>query len=387
MISAPTSYGDALRHPQHQPLDTEVVMPYTRGIAGHASVHEQATREEVARRVAALKGCSYSDELPQSLWPRRTYLVPSDTLLVAAAQRLGVASEDDLLGGVVPHPFVATKAITHALVGAQAAAPPGWNPAFAEAVASSVLPGFTAFSGEDALAAGHTLLRFGPVRIKIATATGGRGQTVAADAGALAVCIAALDEAALAEHGVVLEHNLTQLETLSVGQVRVAGIVASYYGRQHLTPNNAGVLTYGGSDLTVVRGDFHALLATLGPSPERKAVDQALAYDSAARACFPGFLASRINYDVAQGLSAAGEWCSGVLEQSWRIGGATGAELAALEAFDAQRKLRSVRAQTVEKFGRLGPVPPGATVYFQGEDPEVGPLTKYAMVLADGHAA
>lgn len=386
-MTASTLYGEALRSPQHKPLDTEVVMPYTRDIAGHASVHEQATREQIARRVAALKDCPFSEELPQSLWPRRAYLVPSDTLLAPLAQRLGVRCEDDLLGGVVPHPFVATKAITHALVGPAAAAPEGWNPAFAEAVASAVLPGFAAFSREDALVAGQTLLRFGPVRIKPATATGGHGQTVAVDAPALAAQVAALDGAALAEHGVVLEHNLAQVDTLSVGQVRIAGMVASYYGRQHLATNNAGVPTYGGSDLTVVRGDFHALLATLGPGAERKAVDQALIYDNAARACFAGFFASRINYDVAQGLSAAGEWCSGVLEQSWRIGGATGAEVAALEAFHAHRNLHAVRAVTVERFGRLGAAPPGATVYFQGDDPEVGPLTKYAMVRTDGDAA
>ena len=47
--------------------------------------------------------------------------------------------------------------------------------------------------------------------------------------------------------------------------------------------------------------------------------------DAAATECFPGLVASRRNYDVAQGTNARGKRCSGVLEQSWRLGGATGA--------------------------------------------------------------
>lgn len=384
-MTATTAYDDLLLpHPLKAP-ETEIVMPFTRGIEGHASVHEQATREQIARRIAGIKGCLYSEEIPQSLWPRRMYLVPSDTLVGPSARRLGVLGEDDLFGGVVPQPFVATKVITHPLVDAGAAAPEGWSEEFPQAVADAVLPGFAAFSAGDALLAGTQLLALGPVRVKPACETGGHGQTVVNNERELAACLAAMDGTALTEHGIVLEHNLSNVDTLSVGQVRVGGIVASYYGRQHLTRNNIGGITYGGSDLTVVRGDFHALLAAQPPGPVRKAVDQALAYDHAARDCFPGLFASRINYDVAQGLNAAGEWCSGVLEQSWRMGGATSAEVAALEAFEAHRGLRSVRASCVEKFGRLEPVPTSATVYFQREDPEVGPLTKYAMVHPDGH--
>lgn len=387
-MTALSAYGDALRpSPSRSSAQTEIVMPFTQGIKGHSSVHEHVTREQIARHVAALKGCPFMEEVPQPLWTRRTYLVPSDTLVASTAQRLGLLGEDDLFGGVVPHAFVATKAITHPLVSATAAAPQGWSEAFSRRVGAAVLPGYTAFSSRDAQEAGEQLLALGPVRVKPVGETGGRGQTVVPDARALSACLAALGKAALVEQGIVLEHNLSQVDTLSVGQVRVAGILASYHGRQRLTQNNTGAMAYGGSDLTVVRGDFHALLSTLPPGPVRKAVDQALAYDAAVRECFPGFFASRINYDVAQGIAADGRWCSGVLEQSWRIGGATGAEVAALEAFHADRSLRSVQASCVETYGRFEPLPAAATEYFQGEDPEVGLLTKYALVHRDGHAA
>ena len=75
-------------------------------------------------------------------------------------------TEDDLFGGVVPHPFVATKAITHPLVEPDAAAPEGWSHGFARRVRSVVLPGFTAFTLQDARKAGLRLLERGPVRLK-----------------------------------------------------------------------------------------------------------------------------------------------------------------------------------------------------------------------------
>lgn len=389
-MTDPSAYSGTLRSVQHHTAlqHEEVVMPFTLGLRGHASEHEHQTRGHIARRVAQIKGCDYSDELPPSLWTRRTYLVPSETLVEASAQSLGIQGEDDLFGGVVPHPFVATKAITHPLVAPGAAAPTGWNPALAEAIDKAVLAGYTTFSRHDALEAGERLLALGPVRIKPVAETGGRGQSVVHALGELTMSLAALPDAAFTDHGVVLEHNLSNVDTLSVGQVRVAGILASYHGRQRLTRDNRGAVAYGGSDLTVVRGDFHALLATLAPGPVRKAVDQALLYDAAVRQSFAGFFASRVNYDVAQGIHAGGEWSSGVLEQSWRIGGATGAEIAALEAFHADPGLRTLRASCVEVFGPLQPPPPSAVVYFQGEDPEVGPLTKYTVVVhPDGDAA
>ena len=64
----------------------------------------------------------------------------------------------------------------------------------------------------------------------------------------------------------------------------------------------------------------------------QRAIRSARAYHEAALACFTGMFASRCNYDVAEGRDASGRRWFGVLEQSWRLGGASGAEVAALEA-------------------------------------------------------
>lgn len=354
---------------------------------GFAHGHERATREGVARRLAALKGYDFAGEYdPHARHPGPVYFVPSDTLVgLGAAAALGVRGEHDLFGGVVPRAFAATKAITHPLVGPGAAAPPGWSPAFGRRVRGAVLSGFTAFSRADARRAGERLLGRGPVRVKPVRATGGRGQAVVSDAAALEAALGAVDAEDFSEHGLVLEEDLAGVTTYSVGQVRVSDLVAAYHGVQRLTPDNAGADVYGGSSLVCARGGFGALLELDLPEDVRLAVKQARIYDAAAMDCFAGMFASRRNYDVARGSDAEGRWRSGVLEQSWRIGGASGAEVAALEAFRADPALRTVRASTVELYGEDVPPPPAhATVYFRGVDEKDGPMTKYAAVESHG---
>ncbi|MEJ8853131.1 DUF3182 family protein [Variovorax robiniae] len=355
------------------------------------SDHEHATRAEAARRLAMLKGVGFRGEFKRTQ-PREapTYFVPSDTLTADAADALDITDEHDLFGGVVPHAFVGTKVITHPLVFESAARPLGWNPAFADRVAGSVLRGYSAFSHDEALIAGKRLLDHGDARVKPACATGGRGQTVVRNVAALEHCVGQMSEDELRTHGVVIEENLSEpVITLSVGQIVVGGLRASYHGVQRMTRNNHGHMVYGGSDLTLVRGDFDALLALdLAPNV-RLGIEQSRDYHQAAEDCFPGFFASRINYDVAQGLSPSGEQRSGVLEQSWRMGGATGAEIAGLECFRDHPDCHQVWASCFEVHGTQE-TPPGATVYFRGNDKVAGELVKYTVVSelrTDAHAS
>jgi Protein of unknown function (DUF3182) len=362
----------------------------TLSLSGHefAQTHEKATRAGIAERLASLIGFSFAGDYDPDA--RRAagpvYFVPSDTIVgLEAARTLGIRGQDHLFGGAVPFPFVATKAITHPLVAEDARAPAGWSVEVSRRLGDAVLRGFSAFAPADARRAGLRLLETGPVRLKPVRATGGRAQTVVSNAAELDAALGAADANEMAEHGLVLEEALAAVTTHSVGQVRAAGLVATYWGTQRLTPDNGGALVYGGSELLVARGGFEALLG-LDLVPEAHlAVAQARAYDEAATECFPGMFASRRNYDTIQGTDAAGRRRTGVLEQSWRVGGATGAEIAALEAFKAEPSLHAVRAATVEEYGEAAPPPPsGATVYFRGMDERVGPITKYATVERHG---
>ena len=73
----------------------------------------------------------------------------------------------------------------------------------------------------------------------------------------------------------------------------------------------------------------------------------------------------------------------GVLEQSWRVGGATGPEIAALEVLRREPHRMQVRTSGFEVFGDSPDPPPHASVHFRGLDPEVGRLTKYTVVQPD----
>src|SRR5262249_56914958 len=71
---------------------------------------------------------------------------------------------------------------------------------------------------------------------------------------------------------------------------------------------------------------------------------------------------------------------SGVLEPSWRVGGASSAERAAFAAFARDPSLQIVGASHVEEFGKGRRAPADAIVKFQGDDPESGPLLRYTIV-------
>lgn len=350
--------------------------------------HEATIHRDIAVRLADLLDIPFDGVYdPARHQGKRCYFVPSDTLLNANLQvSLNIHSESDLFGGYATRAFMPTKAITHGLVGAHATRPQGWSEQFSTRVRSATLPGYTVFSTADLMEAAQRLLTgTGTIRLKPVHATGGRGQLVLEAAGDLNTAMEQLDFSALAECGLVVEANLDEVETYSVGQVRVGGLTASYIGTQRLTRDNQGNEVYGGSRLQFVRGDYGALQGLALSDERRRAVELARCYDHAADACYPDFFASRRNYDVAAGTDAAGRRVMGVLEQSWRIGGASRAEIAALEVLRADAGCQCLWAETLELFGETEQAPDDAIETFSGDDPDHGRIRKYIRVEADGN--
>lgn len=345
--------------------------------------HERAVHQVLGQKLADLLGTRFlGDYDPARHRGSGYYFVPDETLLDPDKYRaLGIRGAGDLFGGLAPYPFMATKAITHPLLDSPQKVPHGWSERFSEQAAAGILSGYTVFDLGDAARAGQRLLTHGPVRVKPVRGKAGRGQQAIGDHAELARCLAEQDAAEVATWGLVLEENLEEVVTLSVGQVVVADLTASYYGTQHLTQDNSGAEVYGGSELVVVRSGYAGLMALPMPETIRLAIAQARQYEQAAFDNFPGLFASRRNYDIAQGLDASGRQCSGVLEQSWRIGGASAAEVFALEAFNRDPSLHCIRASTIERYGDVAP-PESATLLYQGEEPELGVLSKYVKVEA-----
>lgn len=370
--------------PKPSSSDSELVVAYPRRAS--ASEHEIASQEALASRLAALLGRRFKRHFrpSQHRGEPPPYYVPDRTIIgVKRAARLGITRAADLYGGVAPHSFVAGKAITHGLIGPHAKAPKAWVASLAAALHDVVLTGYTAFTPQDAEACGLALLKHGPLRIKPVDANAGRGQVVVRTAAELHAALAEQSSAVMRRLGLVLEEDLKDVITYSVGWARVGKMEIAYVGTQSLTPDNQGVSVYGGSELRLARGGFDDLRALDLSEHERRAVAMACQYDTAVSTAYPELFASRRNYDVAFGRGASGEARAGVLEQSWRAGGASLAELAAMQAFALSPSMASVRAATRERYGEDAPRPIAQHLVFHGVDSAVGHISKSGGVLED----
>jgi hypothetical protein len=326
------------------------------GSAQHMA-HERMVQRQLGEKLAALLGCPFLGPCqPGSEVRGHHYFLPEDTL-VGDVSSLGIDGPDDFFGGQVEYVFLATKAISHPALEAPRHLPAGWSERFARQIESITLQGFSVFDLQDAAEAGQRLLRDGPVRLKPVDGTGGRGQQVVRSPDELERALAELDAQRVEQQGLVLEEDLQQPSTYSVGQIRVAGITLSYHGTQQLTDDGHGNQVYGGSRLTLVRGDYLALMTLDLPRSVRLAVQQARIFELAALEVYPSIRASR-------------------------VGGASAAEIFALEAFINDPQLQTLQASTHEYYGDVPP-PADAVCLYQGQDSEDGPLAKYVKV---GHS-
>jgi len=278
---------------------------------------------------------------------------------------------------------VKTKAITHQLVDKYAERPPGWRVEFGERVRDAVLQGYTIFCDRDARIATRRMLVRGPVRIKEPLQAGGRGQTLVSTLDELDELLDRLPADNIATYGLVIEENLHRVTTLSIGHIAVNNLSFVYCGRQRVTTNNERRLVYGGSDLVCVRGEWDSLDRLPMPCAVRVGVEKAKLYDEAMSE-YPGFIASRRNYDVGLGLNIKGQPRSGLFESSWRVGGATGAEVMALNEFMRDQSVQVVEVSHVEEFGRNRRPPSGAATCIQLDDPQDGPIIRYTVVRRIG---
>jgi hypothetical protein len=356
-----------------------VVIHFSR-LGGRLGPHQKVMLDADAKVIAHVLGYDFGGRHQAAKdYAAPVFFVPDDTLLVDEASSLGIRGPNDFYGGVVPHPFIKTKAITHGLVEENAERAPGWSAAFAERVSEIVLPGYTVFSAGDARTAAKRMLRRGGIRVKKPLGASGKGQSLVTTLQELDALLETYASEEMATYGLVLEENLRQVRTLSVGHIAIDGLTVAYCGVQRITKDNEGRSVYGGSDLVCVRGGWDALDALAVEPDARAGVAEAKLYDQAMSE-YPGFMASRRNYDIGQGIDSEGRPRSGVFESSWRIGGASPAELLALTKFTQDPSAQVIEAAHVAEFGKHREAPAGAVVHFEGDDPQAGPLIRYTMV-------
>lgn len=364
-------------------------MKHTVVVVNHENqmLHKQVALANIGRKLANLKQCAFIDDPKFNEWSNCSgfYYLPSRTLsLDQAPAHVADWTVHDLLGGIVAHAFISTKLISHPLFEPEAVAPHGWSQDFPAQIRNYVLPGFSVFSADEFITAGQLLLEAGPLRVKAAYAEGGSDQCVLTNVKELVALCDQLPAEALTR-GYVLEENLADTRTYSVGQLWSDGHLISYFGEQRLTKDNNGHETYGGTTLEAVPGDWNALQQHIADPAATQIILAACEYDRCAHDILH-ITSSRRNYDVITGTDARGQVKTAVLEQSWRAGGATAAELLALEALTQDPSLVAVRAASYEMFGGMEFDDADIFISFRGDDPNEGPMTKYAKLEARYYA-
>jgi hypothetical protein len=357
-----------------------VVVTYFTRLGGRLDTHQKIMLNADAKVIADILRYDFGGHHHDAReYPGPVFFVPDDTLLPDEASSLGIRGPNDFYGGIVPHPFVKTKAITHGLIDENADRPAGWSAAIAEKVCEIVLPGYTVFTARDAQIAAKRMLSRGEIRVKKPLGASGRGQTIVKTLNELDAVLEKLPAEEMATYGLVLEENLREVRTLSVGYIAVDSLRITYHGTQRIVKDNEGRSVYGGSDLVCVRGDWEALDRLQKATKVRVGIAEAKLYDEAMNA-YPGFIASRRNYDVGHGIDSEGQRRLGVFESSWRAGGASPAELMAMTEFMQNPDMQVIEASHVVEFGKGREAPKDAVVHFEGDDPQAGPLIRYTMV-------
>ena len=340
------------------------------------SLHTVASAEALATRLCALTDRQLLPTQQSFDEKGETFFIP--TFALAREDGNPEMTVDRFYGGIVHRGFMATKLVTHPHWHDHDNLPEGWTGHFAACMQDCVLAGFSVFSHRHALDAATTLLKKHKVRFKNPFASGGEDQNVIDTVRSLDDFLATVSEADIAK-GLVLEEDVENSTTYSVGQIQLENHVATYLGRQYTSRDKAGNEFYAGSRLRVVRGGWDALLQLLQSPTAGKVVENARRYDEAAREHL-GLVASRRNYDVLVGpITENGVRC-GVLEQSWRVGGASPAELLAMEKLMQDESVTAVQAVLYESRDEAPTFREDDFIVYSGEDDRGQPLHKYARI-------
>ena len=103
-----------------------VVVVYFSRLGGRLRGDQKIMLDADAQLIAKLKGYDFRGHYEAAHdYSASIFFVPDDVLVREEASALGVRGPNDVYGGVVPHPFVKTKAITHQLIDSDAQRPRG----------------------------------------------------------------------------------------------------------------------------------------------------------------------------------------------------------------------------------------------------------------------
>ncbi len=216
-------------------------------IPGAVADHQKATVADIARKVATLMDWDFGGEFDISTrYGQQLYFVPNHTLLTHEARALRIRHHDDLFGGVVPFPFVATKAIVHPLVAPDRELPARLvarlpRSACATRCYQVLLPSRCRTRGGRRPSYWRSepySAQAWPRHRRARSADGRRARPILNPA--CKACPRPTSNATV----VGIELDLAEATTYSIGQVRIGGLEASYCGTQSTTTDNTGATAF-----------------------------------------------------------------------------------------------------------------------------------------------
>lgn len=275
------------------------------------------------------------------------YVVPAVTLERDRAEYLGIYSPEDFYGGSVGHVQQAGKSVLHRTMSSNI--PGFYSGDFVGKVDEFVLPGVTGFSREDLIAGYMKFMNKDcDMRLKLPGESDGNGQYVARSKIELMDLLCMHEDGCINEHGLVLEANVNEPRTLSVGYAQIGRDMFSFLVNQKEDKVNEGGherSRYRGAQVRVVRGELGELqkLKKLDRR-EKEAIRTSLGFSRIYKEEM-GVVASRLSFDHISGFDSNGNEIGGITDITARLGGTCPAVMLAAGRFKGEPDLAVVDAE------------------------------------------
>lgn len=279
------------------------------------SLYYRSRNGNTAKEIARYMGLPYTEQIDGR--NEAVYTVPAVTLDPSRAKSFVAKTVDDFYGTKVEYLGHVGKAILHPVFGK--AVPSFYSSKFAQVVTDYTLPGYSVFTPEAAIEA-YRQFPCRETRVKLTNESDGLGQFTVKSEMELTKILKDLDPKMIKTEGLVLEPNLRDATTISVGYIILGSLPYSFIAHQKNDIAEDGRNRYLGARVLICKGGLRGLnlLPSLN-SEEREAVAKADGFNEAYGYFNP--VASRLSFDCLFGQTENGESLSGITDITARLGG------------------------------------------------------------------
>ncbi len=299
--------------------------------------------------------------------PDTQFLIATRPMTIRELHETGVGSR--FYGTAVTEISHTEKSILHTPLSRCHKAPPDFYTSIAKFADEAhrrnlVLPGTTVFSANDLMSGYQSFCTQHAVRTKLPNRSDGVGQYRLTNVGEVEALLDALEDAVFHE-GVVLEPQLLNPKTISVGSAVIEGDTFSFIAHQKdevITEYDSTVgatierTRYTGARIILVKGDMGQLLGLRGMDENvSRAVHTSVGFWEQYSAIINP-LSHRISFDFVFGREercdgSAGKVIGGITDITARPGGTDPAIIEGVKAFDSHERARVVEAEVDLYYG------------------------------------